>query len=150
MLNINLKDTELYTNDEITIDKQYNIFYGKNGTGKSTLTREIVKQFSPKFDVRLFQGFEELLGDNNKLNAVALGRENVKIDNEIAVEKKKLDEYTKEKNRILRLIAQEDSDEAIIGKKLLKTKSSMEQKEKEFNQLYTTEAANIKKKINPS
>lgn len=149
MLNINLKDTELYTNDEIIIDKQYNIFYGKNGTGKSTLTREIVKQFSPKFDVRLFQGFEELLGDNNKLNAVALGRENVKIDNEIAVEKKKLDEYTKEKNRILRLIAQEDSDEAIIGKKLLKTKSSMEQKEKEFNQLYTTEAANIKKKINP-
>lgn len=45
MLNINLKDTELYTNDEIIIDKQYNIFYGKNGTGKSTLTREIVKQF---------------------------------------------------------------------------------------------------------
>lgn len=90
MLNINLKDTELYTNDEIIIDKQYNIFYGKNGTGKSTLTREIVKQFSPKFDVRLFQGFEELLGDNNKLNAVALGRENVKIDNEIAVEKKKI------------------------------------------------------------
>lgn len=81
---INLSGTDFLSSEEEMLDlKRINFFYGKNGTGKSTLCTIIREQLKDRFDVRIFQGFESVLGENHKLNAVILGEENNKIQEQI-------------------------------------------------------------------
>jgi len=57
-----------------------NFIFGKNGTGKSTITSLIAQTMNSDVDVRIFQGFDSVLGEDDKLNAVILGEENTKIN----------------------------------------------------------------------
>lgn len=59
-----------------------NFIFGKNGAGKSTICKMINSQFSEEYDVFVFSGFNNVLGDR-KLNAVVLGEENINAKNEI-------------------------------------------------------------------
>lgn len=69
-----------------------NFIFGKNGTGKSSITKCIEEQYSETYDVRIFQGFERIIRENEGLNSIALGSENVKIKSEIDnLEKELLD-----------------------------------------------------------
>ena len=92
---LDLKNEGLFINDELELTTNISFLYGKNGTGKSTLTSLFREQISD-YDVRVFQGFEGVIGSNKKLNAVILGDENNKIDAQInnkqeeILEKKKL------------------------------------------------------------
>lgn len=67
-----------------------NFIFGKNGTGKSSITKCIEEQYSETYDVRIFQGFERIIRENAGLNSIALGSENVKIKSEIDNIKKEL------------------------------------------------------------
>ncbi|MCW7481194.1 hypothetical protein [Leptospira kanakyensis] len=63
----------------LTISNKINYIYGKNGTGKSTIAKTIKDQFFTNFNIHLFSGFEGIVGENNRLDAVALGIEINKI-----------------------------------------------------------------------
>lgn len=82
-MRVDLNDKNLFDTERIDFDKKINFVYGKNGTGKSTLCSLIKEQFGTTTDVNLYQGFEELVGENKKLNAVLLGRENIEITEKI-------------------------------------------------------------------
>ena len=62
--------------------KQKNFIYGKNGTGKSTITQIISDSFYDTHDVRIFQGFDSV-AENSVLNAISLGKENASIQPQI-------------------------------------------------------------------
>lgn len=84
--------TEITLPDDRFFDKNLtglrrkNFFFGKNGTGKSTITRNIREQYKDEYDVRIFQGYENIVKENGGLTAIVLGKENTdiqpKIDNQ--------------------------------------------------------------------
>lgn len=84
-MKLDLKNEELFNEDEINFDKKVNFVYGKNGTGKSTITRLLKEQFGSdeKYDIRIFQGFDALVGERENLDCIILGKENIEIDSEI-------------------------------------------------------------------
>lgn len=67
---------------EFPILKKINFIFGKNGTGKTTITDEIVKQFSTVYSVHVFKDFDGI-ALNERLDAVALGTENAEIQKQI-------------------------------------------------------------------
>lgn len=108
---IDLKNEELFDADELIIDKKVTFAYGKNGTGKSTLTRILQKQ-EDDYDVRIFQGFEQVVGENHRLNAVVLGEENEKIENQIKSLNREKEQLLQEMEKMLKTIsAPEDTSE---------------------------------------
>ncbi|WP_422803518.1 AAA family ATPase [Streptococcus sp. FT1-106] len=80
-MKVDLSQVETFTDNAIDFDKHVNFVFGKNGTGKSTLSRLIKEQF-PEKDVRIFQGFESVIS-NGELNSVTLGAENVSVEKQI-------------------------------------------------------------------
>lgn len=100
--------------------KNKNFIFGKNGSGKSTLCDFIKMQKhlykteinsnlelvevkengksilsekqEGKFDVRIFQGFESVIGENNSLNAIALSNGNKDIEKKLKPLVKELEE----------------------------------------------------------
>lgn len=87
-MKIDLSGAEVFVNNEIEIDKKITFFFGKNGTGKSTIT-ESIKSLMPEYEVLVFQGFSNLIDENKRLNAVVLGEENAEISRQI--EAKRID-----------------------------------------------------------
>lgn len=67
---------------EYVIEKKINFIFGKNGTGKTTIADEIKNQLSEQYDVCVFKDFDNV-AENARLDAVALGIENTKIQKEI-------------------------------------------------------------------
>ncbi|MFT2204520.1 AAA family ATPase [Staphylococcus chromogenes] len=75
-IDLNLQENKIF--DSKTSKLQLlnkNFIFGKNGSGKSSLTKLINENYSDNFDVRVFSGFEGVL-INEKLNAIVLGEEN--------------------------------------------------------------------------
>ncbi|WP_156300130.1 AAA family ATPase [Streptobacillus canis] len=81
-LKVDLSKSDIFNVNELILDKQVNFIFGKNGTGKTTFSREIKEQFL-NHDVRIFNGFEGVLGENKKLNSIILGEKNIEIEKEI-------------------------------------------------------------------
>lgn len=79
---LDLRGQMLFESDELDINKRITFIYGKNGTGKSTLT-DIIRRQCSEYDVRIFQGFENVVDANKRLNAVVLGEENTSIRHQI-------------------------------------------------------------------
>ena len=73
-MKINLESIEIFEDEDIEFDKPVNFIFGKNGTGKSTITKLIKEQNIDK-DVRVYQGVNSVAVDG-KLNSVILGEEN--------------------------------------------------------------------------
>ena len=95
-MEIDLQNEELFEDNEIEFGKQINFVFGKNGVGKSTITRLIVDQCK-SYDVRLFQGFEGVIDENKLLNAVVLGQENIEINKKIIEKEKEKEKKEKKK-----------------------------------------------------
>jgi len=60
------------TSFQFSISKKVNFLFGKNGTGKSTIAQSIKEQLTKDFNIFLFDGFEGIIGENNRLDAIAL------------------------------------------------------------------------------
>lgn len=67
----------------IDITEKVNFIYGKNGTGKSTIANTIYENFSGKYNVFLFDGFESVISENHRLDAISLGKINTEVQKEI-------------------------------------------------------------------
>lgn len=59
------------------------LIYGRNGTGKSSICKLIAEDLNDKFKVCIFDGFGSVLSVDNRLNAIALGRENSQLQEKI-------------------------------------------------------------------
>ncbi len=112
-ITVNLSNLEspLYDDHYLKFSSQKCIIFGKNGTGKTTLCKLVSEQIK-NMDVRVFDGFNNLLGSDQKLNAVILGEDNVQIRKKIEEENKKLSQKRQEKEKIQENI-EEPKDENI-------------------------------------
>lgn len=113
---LDLKDSKIYANETLTIDKKISFIFGKNGTGKSTLVSLFKEQVHNEYDVRCFQGFEGVVGEEEKLNAVILGKENNEIDEQI----NKLESIIRDKEYNIEKIKEEISPSSEKNNKLYK------------------------------
>lgn len=80
---------------ELTITKKVNFIFGRNGTGKTTISDQITSQLSTEYDVCLFKDFDGVV-ENDRLNAIALGTTNAKIQEEIDVVDSEIAEIKKQ------------------------------------------------------
>lgn len=157
-MKLDLTDASIYDdgltrfeNKEIDFSKSINIIYGKNGTGKSSICRLMKKQWKDK-EVCTFRGFNELLDENKKLNAIVLGEDNLKVNQEVTSLKKEIDEIEKEREEKKENI--EKPKEGGDRKNLFTEKEELE-KQKRKNEtrednIYTDGASKVKKKGNLS
>lgn len=65
--------------------------FGRNGTGKTTITNTIIEQCKDSYDVRVFKDFENV-AENKQLNAISLGEENSEIQGKINDLNRKINE----------------------------------------------------------
>jgi wobble nucleotide-excising tRNase len=82
--------TDRFNSSKIENLKKKNFIYGNNGTGKSTITNEIKMQFQNDYDVRIFQGFDSVIDDNEQLNAIALGQENAQLQPQVSAKEQEI------------------------------------------------------------
>lgn len=117
--------------------KKKTIIFGKNGTGKSSITEAIQDQYSSNHDVRVFQGFEKIVKDNGGLKAIALGKENAELQPQI--EEKEAQIFSVEKE----IVDPSDGEENIFSK-LRDAKKRKSDKENEISKFLTRSASKIK------
>lgn len=148
-MKIDLSKEELFYENEINFDKNLNFVFGKNGTGKSTLTKLLKEYGEQDYDVRVFQGFENMVGENNKLNAVILGEENNEIAQEIEIKKEDIKKKEEEIDKINLEIKEPKDNSENLWKKFEKIKKNINQKNSQIQDFYTDSAAKIKKMTDP-
>lgn len=148
---IDLKEDNLYIQDEIDFDKKVSFVFGRNGTGKTKLAK-LIKEQNTDRDVRLFSGFDGVLGNDGTLNAIILGETNNEIETEI---EKIEDSILIKKNEIKRIINNITETKDATGKiddNLWKQRNDniklYESKERELNSLLRNKASIIKN-MNP-
>ena len=117
--------------------KQKNFIYGKNGTGKSTITQTISDSFHDTHDVRIFQGFDSV-AENSVLNAISLGKENASIQPQIDQVNLEISELENE------LIANESRPENLYARYQAKEKEYEEQN-KSINDNCRSSASKLKR-----
>lgn len=84
-MEVDLSTNKLFKTEKILLDKKLNFIYGKNGSGKSSLTKLLLDEYnSDNIKVVAFQGFESIIGENDILNAIILGENNKKIEAQIS------------------------------------------------------------------
>lgn len=117
--------------------KRKNFIYGKNGTGKSSITEAISNQYSDNYDIHIFQGFQSVVSENGELNAISLGEVNSEIQPKIDKQNeniKKLLEDTSEPNGVYEN----------TFSKYKKSESLYNDLNKEIEQFYSKAASEIK------
>lgn len=127
---------------DLLITKKVNFIFGKNGTGKTTISDEILSQLSNDYDVCVFKDFDGVV-ENGRLNAVSLGTENAKIQNEIDVIDKEILEIEKQTNQ---------PEDGTVDNFFTKAKKAEEAYVKQKNKIdvfFTDSARKIKNKSNP-
>ena len=147
-MEIDLQNEELFEDNEIEFGKQINFVFGKNGVGKSTITRLIVDQCK-SYDVRIFQGFEGVIDENKLLNAVVLGQENIEINKKITEKEKEKEKKKQEKEEILKKITDQGYNTKNLWTDLEEAKKIYNGKVQEIRKFLTDSAAKIKKATSP-
>ena len=117
--------------------KQKNFIYGKNGTGKSTITQTIFDSFHATHDVRIFQGFDSV-AENSVLNAISLGKENASIQPQIDQVSLEISELEKD------IIANESRPDNLYARCQAKEKEYEEQN-KSINDNCRSSASKLKR-----
>ncbi|WP_225436178.1 hypothetical protein [Lacticaseibacillus manihotivorans] len=113
-LNIDLTKQKFTDGIQLFKDKQVslkhkNFIFARNGSGKSTFSMLLKDQCSPNLDVRVFAGFDTVLGENKKLNAFSLAVN--AGENELAIQKKEAEIQTKQ-NELKQVISEIDDSDA--------------------------------------
>ena len=147
-MKIDLQNEGLFEDNEVEFDKQINFVFGKNGVGKSTITRLIVDQFK-SYDVRLFQGFEGVIDENKLLNAVVLGQENIEINKKIIEKEKEKENKKQEKEEILKKVTDQGYNTKNLWTNLEESKKVYSVKFQEIRNFEKDSAAKIKNTNSP-
>ena len=147
-MKIDLRNDALFIEDDIDFDKKLNFIFGKNGTGKSTITKLIKEQQQTK-DVRIFQGFDSVLGEDDKLNAVILGEENTQINQQIEQLRKDILKIEEEKETLNKTTSPPLADEENFWTKASDARRDFDKEKDEINKFYANSASIIKRKSTP-
>ena len=158
-MEVDLNDTEpdnnkfnRFEDESINFDKSVNFVFGKNGTGKSSICDLIRAQNSNGehgYDAYIFQGFESVISDDQKLNAIVLGEENIKIDKIIREYKSEItDIQGKIDTEKVKIVKPQDESENLYTQKL-KLEKKKRDKEKKEQIFYTKSASKIAKIKDP-
>ena len=127
-----------FSNPELNGLKLKNFIFGKNGTGKSTITKVIQSQYGEEYDIRVFQGYENIVIEKEGLNVISLGAENVKLQPEIDA-----------KEKLIKTIECEVSESELfpdnLYAKLNRQKELVNKLKEEIDSFYSRSAAFIKK-----
>lgn len=115
--------------------KTINFIYGKNGTGKSTISNLVQEQCSSEYDIRCFNGFAGFLDTNESLNAITLGNSNTEAQ-------KKINKINDE------IIELQKKTQVLENERQIKS-NKFEKKNKELQEVYKKSARFIKNKSNP-
>ncbi|MGI6608477.1 MAG: AAA family ATPase [Erysipelotrichaceae bacterium] len=145
---LNLQDESLFEAEEFKLEKKLTFVFGKNGTGKSTLVKLFQEQVT-EYDVRVFQGFEGVIGENKRLNAVILGEENNEIENKIKEIELKIEEKNKEIIVIDKQVLKSDSDNDNLWARNAEKKQEVKTQKEKISDFYTKSASKIKNEANP-
>lgn len=148
-MKIDLSNADLFESNELDLNKQITFIFGKNGTGKSTITNEL-KKLSSDYNVSIFSGFLDLLDDNRRLNAVILGEENNEINKqikEIEIEIREKQEEIEEINKSIQ--EPKDPSTSNIWSKKETAKSELNSIKNNLESLFTKLASNIKNLSDP-
>lgn len=145
-MKINLTDkAKVFTEKELELSHK-NFIFGRNGSGKSTLCDLILLQKhytkvtfdedgklnvlensdggvleaeqDEKYDVKIFQGFESVIGEDKNLNAIALSGENKSVAEKIKREEKLLQELYKEQENLEKILKIATDNYNVQNKKL--------------------------------
>lgn len=135
LMELNLDTSELFASESLIIDKPVNFIFGKNGTGKSTITKLIKNQITDK-DVRAYQGVESVAIDG-KLNSVILGDENIAAQSKINKYDQEIAEINKSKEENLTQLSE-------LIDKLRGIKSERDLQNNKIKKFYTDSARKIK------
>ncbi|MBE5705516.1 MAG: hypothetical protein EGR78_00890 [Erysipelotrichaceae bacterium] len=148
-MEIDLSSLDIFESNKINFDKKITFIFGKNGTGKSTITKEI-KKLTTSYEISIFQGFSDLIDENKRLNAVILGEENKVINNKIENKKSELIKVLSELETIEKSLNKpEDEHITNFWTKKYKAEQDYLLKEKKIDDFYSEYAAKIKRLENP-
>lgn len=126
--------------NKLTFSKRVNFIFGRNGTGKTTIATEIKAQLSETYNVYLFDGYNSV-AVNNRLDAIALGRENVEIDNKVSEIDENIDQLEEQ-------IGDRDKDRTLMYQ-LTKRVEIYNEADNKIEHFYTSAARQIKNMANP-
>ena len=157
-MKLDLTDTSIYDDGlnrfedkEIDFSKSINIIYGKNGTGKSSICSLMEEQWKDK-EVCIFRGFNELLDENEKLNAIVLGEDNSKINKKVTSLEEEINKIEKELEEKRKNI--EEPEGVDNRTNLFTEKRDLEDQKKnklfEKEKIYQAGASDVKKEDNLS
>ena len=143
-MKLNLSDLDLFNENDLDIDKKINFIFGKNGTGKSTIAELVLKQKNGNCDVKIFQGFESIIGEDKKLNAVVLGEENKQISLEIFQKKERIEALNSEISKIEKeILKPEEKNKENYFTNLERIKKEIDDKNKKIQKFYTEAAKKL-------
>ena len=94
---LNLPDY-IFSDTKLRNLKRKNFIYGRNGTGKSSISKAINEEQKKDYDVRIFYGGESFIYESESLDAIALGSTNAEIQPQIDETKKEIDDINAEFN----------------------------------------------------
>lgn len=149
MIKIDLSNNERFEDNELIINKKNTFIFGRNGTGKSTIAKEI-KKLGDKYDVFVFQGFDNIIDKNERLNTVLLGEENIEINTKIESKKKVLKEYQDELDKIKNTISPPKEGEENFYSRRESARNEYDKINRSLEQIYSGVASDIKNISNPS
>ena len=148
-MKVDLSSVDIFEGNELELDKKITFIFGKNGTGKSTIAEEI-KKLNSDYDVSVFQGFNNIIDENHRLNAVVLGEENSIINAKIEQKKEEIRIKEDEIEKINRTLSPPESvDESNFWLRKQNAENEYRTAEKELDGFYTKSASTIKNKKNP-
>lgn len=113
------------------------IIFGRNGTGKSSITEAVQTQCDDRYCVEKFTGIQSVVDKDLKLNAIALGKENVET-------KAKIDELTEKADSL-----HDDIETGQSFKEFSKAQTAHENANKSLQEALTDIARTIKELDSP-
>jgi wobble nucleotide-excising tRNase len=127
---------------KLSISKKINFIFGKNGTGKTTIADELASQFSGMYSVHVFKDFDGV-AVNERLDAVALGTKNAKIQKQMDALDDKIAIIAKE-------VESPEDDTENLFTKAASARKSLDKQQKKIEDFSIKSAQQIKNQSNPS
>lgn len=147
-MKIDLSDGQIFECSELELTQKVSFIFGKNGTGKSTISNKIMEQFDNQ-EVCIFQGFEGVIDESKHLNAVVLGQENTQISEKIELLRIEQGKLVAEREKFKKDIIKPTDNRENLWTKKERAEKEWNKKDKEISSILTKCAVDIKQQNNP-